>query len=49
MDNLSAYICKCAMSATSNRPAEVDACLRRGGRFEKEVDVLESSEDDRYR
>jgi SpoVK/Ycf46/Vps4 family AAA+-type ATPase len=49
MDDLADSPLKCTVIATSNRPAEVDACFRRGGRLEKEIDVLESSEDDRHR
>ena len=35
------------MLATTNRPADVDACFRRGGRLDREVDVLGSSVTDR--
>lgn len=35
------------MIATSNRSQDVDPCFRRGGRFEKEIEVM-SNRDDRY-
>ena len=36
------------MIATSNRSQDVDPCFRRGGRFEKEIEVM-GNRDDRYR
>ena len=49
LDTLATVPTRCAVIATSNRLAQVDRCFRRAGRLDKEIDVLESSEDDRYR
>ena len=38
----------CCVIATSNRPSDVDPCLRRGGRLEREIDVT-GSKLDRYK
>jgi len=49
MDHKPTSHVRAAVIATTNRPAEVDPCFRRGGRLEKDIDVLESSTDDRSR